>query len=216
MYSFLLKLIVDAKSLKLARNFAFGTMHWRKRCVVYLSFFVVFVQCSKHQNRHKSKIRAKPSKLHYKLPLSQVELQTESLTTKKPENTSSHLKSALDVLAPENDYRSNSYFESPLSMKTVTEKLHSEIPRSSSMGLGNSSRSDVVFEVIDMGAFGGGKPRWNWKFILFTGLYITSGIVSIIAAYCIARVIVARRKRHRQYMLLTKSDMGYHRGGGGI
>ena len=191
------------------------TMNWHKQCALYFFVLVFIVECSKHQNRHKSKIRTKQSKNHYKLPLSSVEIQTESLTTPKPENTSSHLRSALDVLAPENDLRSNSYFESPLSMKTVTEKLHSEIPRSE-MDLGNSSRSDVIFEVIDMGAFTGGKSRWNWRFILFTSLYVASGVVSIIAAYCIARVVVARRKRHRQYMLLTKSDMGYHRGGGGI
>ena len=190
-------------------------MHLRKYCVLYFSFLVFAVQCSKHQSRHKSKIRTKQSKTHYKLPLSRVEIQTESLTTQRPENTSSHLRSALDVLAPENDFKSSNDFESPLSMKTVTEKLHSEIPRSS-MGLGNSTGNDVVFEVIDMGAFAGGKSRWNWKFILFTGLYVASGVVSIIAAYCIARVVVVRRKRHRQYMLLTKSDMGYHRGGGGI
>lgn len=179
--------------------------------MVLLFVLIFVVHCSKHQPHHKSKGKAK--KTHNTLPLSQVVIQTESLTTKPPQNSSSHLKSALDVLAPEHDAKPE--YESPLSMKTVTEKLHSEMPRSSN-GLGNATRNDVIFEVIDMGPFGERKTRWNWRFILFTGLYVSSGIVSIIAAYCIARFIVARRKRHRQYMLLTKSDMEYHRGGGGI
>ena len=190
-------------------------MLWQKHCIIFLTILIFIVQSSKHQGHRKTKTKTKPTKTHYKLPLSQVEIQTENLSADKPENTSSHLRSALDVLAPENDFKSSTDFESPLLMKTVTEKLHSEMPRSST-GLGNSSRNDVVFEVIDMGSFGGKKSRWNLKFILFTGLYIVSGLVSVIAAYCIARLIVARRKRHRQYMLLTKSDMEYHRGGGGI
>lgn len=190
-------------------------MIWQTYCVLILSFLVLTVHCSKHQAHHKSKSKKKEQKPHYILPLSQVEIQTEQFTTQRPENTSSHLQSALDVLAPENDPKLNSEYPSPLLMKTVTENLHSELPRSSN-GLTNTSRSDVVFEVIDMGSFAGIKSRLNLRFILFTVLYVASGIISIIAAYCIARVIVARRKRHKQYMLLTKSDMEYHRGGGGI
>ena len=188
--------------------------------VILLSCFMV-VLCSKHQKGHKSKLpksKPSPTQTHYKLPLSQVEIQTEAkLPERKPENSSSHLRSALDVLAPENDLKSNSEYASPLSMKTVTEKLHSESPRSSNgLRSTNASRSDVVFEVIDMEPYGPSKSRINWRFFILTGLYITSGLVSIIATYCIAKIIVARRKRHRQYMLLTKSDMDYHKGGGGI
>ena len=188
--------------------------------VLLLSSCIV-VLCSKHQKGHKSKLPKSKSSLtqtHYKLPLAQVEIQTESkLPERKPENSSSHLRSALDVLAPENDLKSNSEYASPLSMKTVTEKLHSESPRSSNgLRSTNASRSDVVFEVINMEPYGPSKSRINWRFFILTGLYVTSGLVSIIATYCIAKIIVARRKRHSQYMLLTKSDMDYHKGGGGI
>ena len=188
------------------------------RHFIFVLLLIVIANCSKHQGHRKSKTsKSKQNPTHKtKLPLSQVEVQTEDEGSKAPTN-SSHLRSALNVLAPENDVKANSEYESPLLMKTVTEKFHSEMPRSSSRPDGlNSSRSDVVFEVINMEPYSSWKSRLNKRFFILAALYVVSGLVGIIATYCIARLIVSRRKRHRQYMLLTKSDMGYHKGGGGI
>eukprot|EP00794_Sanderia_malayensis_P007091 gene7091-7892_t len=179
---------------------------------------------AKHHKTNLVKNKARPSSprtdlsRHFKTSsfLSQARIGTALTKHKRPENSSSHLRSALDVLAPpEADVRSNSQeYRLPLLSKPVPERFHSEAPRSSSDLSNNNTKNDVVFEVIDIDPYVGNRSRFNRRFFILTGIYAVSGLVSVIAACCIAKVIMKRRRRHSQYMLLTKSDMEYHRGGG--
>lgn len=187
--------------------------------IVLLLLSLLAVSTSKHQLRHKAKMannRPNPTKTFTSQPLQLLKIESET-ETPKPENSSSHLRSALDVLAPEADTKSSQEYHLPLLSKPVPEKLHSEAARSSS-GLPNTniSRNDVIFEVIDLDPYGATKSRFNSRFFILTGIYVASGLVSIIATYCLAKLVISRRKRHSQYMLLTKSELDYHHGGGGI
>ena len=126
-------------------------------------------------------------------------------------NSSSHLRSALDVLAPE------------LNSKDEQEHI---VPGSLSNEIGvfpsskNASKKgknkDVVLEVIEVDPFSLVNSKHNIRFIAIISLYVSTGLISIIATYCVLKIIIKKKKRRNQYMLLTKQDMEYHRGGGGI
>ncbi len=187
-------------------------------CVfAFLVFWLTAGYLAKHHKTKMANKAVRPSSTrNYKWDsLRQADIQTE-LKPRKPENSTSHLRSALDVLAPEADVKNTQEYRLPLLSKPIPAKFHSEAPRSSALSNSNDTQSDVVFEVIDMDPYSGAKTRFNKRFFILTALYVASGLVSIIATCCIAKFIIKRKKRHSQYMLLTKSDMEYHRGGGGI
>lgn len=77
------------------------------------------------------------------------------------------------------------------------------------------SKANVLFQVIDVGKF---LKRHNHsaRFVLFSLLYGVAGIGTIIIMWCLAKTILRKKKRHTQYMLLTKRDMDFPLGGGGI
>ncbi len=225
------------KNLEMYRNWD-PTVEDMARKYVFLIFACCFITCSiaKHHLRHKAKVvptlKLNSGKIQNPNSLQQNEIKTGKLDavkiqtsnfvpqtdrrSQKPENSTMHLRSALDVLAPEDGVKSGMEFRLPLLSKPVPEKFHSEAPRSSGQSSFNDSRNDVVFEVIDIDPYSGTKSRFNRRFFILTGLYAASGLVGIVVTYCVAKLIIKRRKRHSQYMLLTKSDMEYHRGGGGI
>jgi type II secretory pathway pseudopilin PulG len=84
-------------------------------------------------------------------------------------------------------------------------------------GAGNSnSTSSVIFEVLGMEPYTKEHRRLGTRLVLMTSLYGTLGLCCVLATYCLFRIIGGRQKRNKQYMLLTKRDLDFPLGGGGI
>jgi len=79
-----------------------------------------------------------------------------------------------------------------------------------------NSTSSVIFEVLGLDPYTKEHRKLSMRFVLMTSLYGTLGLSCILATYCLLRMIGGRQKRNRQYMLLTKRDLDFPLGGGGI
>jgi len=79
-----------------------------------------------------------------------------------------------------------------------------------------NNTSSVIFEVLGIDPYSKEHRKFSVRFILLTSLYGTLGLSCILATYCLLRMIGGRQKRNRQYMLLTKRDLDFPLGGGGI
>lgn len=80
----------------------------------------------------------------------------------------------------------------------------------------NNNTSSVIFEVLGIDPYSKEHRKFSVRFILLTSLYGTLGLSCILATYCLLRMVGGRQKRNRQYMLLTKRDLDFPLGGGGI
>jgi len=129
---------------------------------------------------------------------------TEAITLKFGNRTiNTNLQNALDDIAPS---KTNQNTEQNSLVKNNEENSNQ-----------SNSTSNVFFEVIHIDPiFKFRNHKYNVKFIIVTSLYATLGLACILITYCFVRIVVAKKKRHRQYMLLTKRDMDFPLGGGGI
>lgn len=140
------------------------------------------------------------------IAMTTTESTTESITLKLGNKTiNTNLKSALDDIAPGQDGKSS------LDAATYPPNLYHSFQDKSH----DKNSSNVVFEVINVDPWYKSK-RYNTRFLVVTSLYATLGLACILTSYCLVKTIITKRRRHHQYMLLTKRDMEFPLGGGGI
>jgi len=84
--------------------------------------------------------------------------------------------------------------------------------------VGNSKNktSNMILEVINIAPYFRGRSKYSKRFALIVTLYASLALSCIVMALCLIRGIQKRNKRHQQYMLLTKRDLDFPLGGGGI
>uniref|UniRef100_A0A7M6DQT4 Cnidarian restricted protein n=1 Tax=Clytia hemisphaerica TaxID=252671 RepID=A0A7M6DQT4_9CNID len=80
----------------------------------------------------------------------------------------------------------------------------------------NNTTSNMILEVINIAPYFRGRSKYSKKFAMIVTLYAALSLGCITMAACLIRGIQKRNQRHRQYVLLTKRDMDYPVGGGGI
>ena len=87
------------------------------------------------------------------------------------------------------------------------------VPSKEASGNGTAS---VIFEVLGIDPYSKEHKKLSVRFVLMTSLYGTLGLSCVLATYCLLRMVGGRNKRNKQYMLLTKRDLDFPLGGGGI
>ena len=80
----------------------------------------------------------------------------------------------------------------------------------------NNTTSNMILEVINIAPYFRGRSKYSKKFAMIVTLYAVLSLGCITMAACLIRGIQKRNQRHRQYVLLTKRDIDYPVGGGGI
>lgn len=80
----------------------------------------------------------------------------------------------------------------------------------------NNGTANTILEVINIAPYFHGRSKYSKKFVLIVSFYALLALCCIIMAVFLIRGIQNRNKRHRQYMLLTKRDLEFPLGGGGI
>ena len=213
------------------RSFAFRRMltifGWSRILLVFL--WQSYIQAYRHPHHHKLKIqtadqhniaptptqpttRTAPSKglAHYKT--------TESILLKVGNKTiNTNLQTALDDIAPG---QQTSNFTDAVTKANLRPDSHDEnyaFKQSTldNKNASNKNTSNVILEVIDIVPIFQ-HQRYRVKLIIVSSLYAVLGLAIIFVSYCLARIIISKKKRHKQYMLLTKRDLEFPLGGGGI
>lgn len=200
---------------------------WSRILLVFL--WQLYIQAYRHPHHHKLKIptsdqqniaptptqpttRTAPSK-----GLTQYKT-TEPILLKVGNKTiNTNLQTALDDIAPgqqtsnftnvvnKPNLRANSYDENYAFKPSMLDSKNAS----------NKNTSNVILEVIDIVPIFQ-HQRYKVKLIIVTSLYAVLGLAIIFVSYCLARIIISKKKRHKQYMLLTKRDLEFPLGGGGI
>ena len=190
--------------------------------LVLLYFYIVYISCHKsrvnrRQHQHKKSLITttnEPLTTSKQIDVSNVKpttvSTTESITLRVGNKTiNTNLQSALDDIAP------GLIGKSVVGSATYPPNVYGNYYNPTSSELQKNS-SNVIFEVIEVEPFLKGHHKYNMKFILVTSLYATTGLACILATYCTVKAIASKRGRHRQYMLLTKRELEFPLGGGGI
>lgn len=133
-----------------------------------------------------------------------------------------NLKSALDDIAPKGKPK---IFDYPPEMLTLNGGKPDK-PTNSDADIfandtdtaavaRNGTSKSILYQVIDMGPYLNHR-KYSVKFLAISGGYFASGILTIVLTICIVRKIARRKRNYNQYTLLTKRDMEFPLGGGGI
>lgn len=140
---------------------------------------------------------------------------TAALTLKVGNRTiNTNLQSALDDISP-GLIGGKTVPDSATYPPNVYNSLYKPGPDAADSSSSNST-SSVIFEVLGIDPYTKEHRKLSMRFVLMTSLYGTLGLSCILATYCLLRMIGGRQKRNRQYMLLTKRDLDFPLGGGGI
>lgn len=168
---------------------------------------------SKYSQRRKTtQVFTLPTGFLYVSPTAST---TAALTLKVGNRTiNTNLQSALDDISP-GVGGGKSIPDSATYPPNVYNSLYKSNPKSPESS-SSSNTSSVIFEVLGIDPYSKEHRKFSMRFILMTSLYGTLGLSCILATYCLLRMIGGRQKRNRQYMLLTKRDLDFPLGGGGI
>ena len=200
---------------------------WSRILLVFL--WQLYIQAYRHPHHHKLKIPTSDQKNIAPTPtqpttrtapskgLTQYKT-TEPILLKVGNKTiNTNLQTALDDIAPgqqtsnftnvvnKPNLRTNSYDENYAVKPSMLDSKNAS----------NKNTSNVILEVIDIVPIFQ-HQRYKVKLIIVTSLYAVLGLAIIFVSYCLARIIISKKKRHKQYMLLTKRDLEFPLGGGGI
>lgn len=200
---------------------------WSRILLVFL--WQLYIQAYRHPHHHKLKIPTSDQKNIAPTPtqpttrtapskgLTQYKT-TEPILLKVGNKTiNTNLQTALDDIAPgqqtsnftnvvnKPNLRTNSYDENYAFKPSMLDSKNAS----------NKNTSNVILEVIDIVPIFQ-HQRYKVKLIIVTSLYAVLGLAIIFVSYCLARIIISKKKRHKQYMLLTKRDIEFPLGGGGI
>jgi len=137
---------------------------------------------------------------------------TAALTLKVGNRTiNTNLQSALDDISP-----GLIGGKSVPDSATYPPNVYNSLYKNNEKEKTENNTSSVIFEVLGIDPYSKEHRKFSLRFILLTSLYGTLGLSCILATYCLLRMIGGRQKRNRQYMLLTKRDLDFPLGGGGI
>lgn len=137
---------------------------------------------------------------------------TAALTLKVGNRTiNTNLQSALDDISPGLIGGKN-----VPDSATYPPNVYNSLYKNNEKEKTENNTSSVIFEVLGIDPYSKEHRKFSLRFILLTSLYGTLGLSCILATYCLLRMIGGRQKRNRQYMLLTKRDLDFPLGGGGI
>ena len=128
--------------------------------------------------------------------------------TTAPNNQTLHaLQNTLDNISP-------NPFTDVLPM-TMTNEIKGVIENNTNINNKNNT-SNMILEVINIAPYFRGRSKYSKKFVLIVTVYATLALACIVMAAFLIRGIQKRNQRHKQYILLTKRDLDYPVGGGGI
>ena len=120
-----------------------------------------------------------------------------------------NLKTALDDIAP--GLNGRLLMSSVTHPSNIYRSYYHDAPTSSV-----TNSSSVLFEVINIEPFLRGNRRYDARFALLVSIYAAASLGCILITYCVVKTVINKRSRHRQYMLLTKREIDFPLGGGGI
>jgi hypothetical protein len=135
-----------------------------------------------------------------------VSTTTKELSFKAGNNQTLHtLENTLDNISP------NPFTD--LQQPTVTNQVEEVIENST---INKNNTSNMILEVINIAPYFRGRSKYSKKFVMVVTVYAALALACILMAAFLIRGIQKRNQRHMQYMLLTKRDLDYPVGGGGI